>query len=39
MFFQQGLKYSALEAALSTLIFTVGSAGRARRAVDVEVAR
>jgi hypothetical protein len=29
MFFQQGLKYSALEAALSTLIFTVGSAGSA----------
>jgi EmrB/QacA subfamily drug resistance transporter len=26
MFFQQGLRYSALEAALSTLIFTVGSA-------------
>jgi EmrB/QacA subfamily drug resistance transporter len=29
LFFQQGLKYSALEAALSTLIFTVGSAGSA----------
>ncbi|MDX6329905.1 MAG: hypothetical protein QOI83_2288 [Streptomycetaceae bacterium] len=29
MFFQQGLKYSALEAALSTLIFTVASAGSA----------
>jgi len=29
MFFQQGLKYSALQAALSTLIFTVGSAGSA----------
>jgi MFS family permease len=29
IFFQQGLKYSALEAALSTLIFTVGSAGTA----------
>jgi MFS family permease len=29
MFLQQGLKYSALQAALSTLIFTVASAGTA----------
>jgi EmrB/QacA subfamily drug resistance transporter len=29
LFFQQGLGYSALQAALSTLIFTVGSAGSA----------
>jgi EmrB/QacA subfamily drug resistance transporter len=29
LYLQQGLKYSALQAALSTLIFTVGSAGTA----------